>query len=205
MNAPIRTFIAVDVPDRVKEALADLTGGLREEGLSEVRWTRPQGIHLTLKFLGNIDPRMTAGITDGLKTAAQGKAPFQLGLGSLGVFPTTANPRVIWMGLVGDLDRLKQLQEAVEEQTLTLGLPRDKRGFTPHLTLGRVRSSLPIPKRELICQAMKRNALTSGLSWQVREVNLIHSTLTPKGAIYRKLSTMQLKGDQPEQPWKNAP
>ena len=196
MSAPIRTFIAVEVPDRVKTALGDLTGGLREEGLSEVRWTRLQGIHLTLKFLGNIDPRMASGIMDGMKTAAQGAAPFQLGLGSLGVFPNIAKPRVIWMGLAGELEQLRLLQEAVEEQTLFLGFSRDKRGFTPHLTLGRVRSSLSAPKREMLSRAIKTNFFASSLSWQVREVNLIHSILTPEGAIYRKLGNVSLEGGQ---------
>ena len=196
MSAPIRTFIAVDVPDMVKSALGDLTGGLREEGLSEVRWTRPQGIHLTLKFLGNIDPLMASGILDGMKTAVQGKAPFQLGLGSLGVFPNIAKPRVIWMGLAGELEQLRLLQEAVEEQTLALGFSRDKRGFTPHLTLGRIRNSLPAPKREILSQAINTTSFPSSLSWQVREANLIHSTLTPEGAIYRKLGTVPLEGGQ---------
>ena len=196
MRAPIRTFISVDVPDRVKAALGDLTGGLREKGLSEVRWTRPQGIHLTLKFLGNIDPKMASSIVDGLKTAAQGTTAFQLGLGSLGVFPNIAKPRVIWMGLAGELEHLRLLQEAVEEQTLFLGFSRDKRGFTPHLTLGRVRSSLSAPKREMLSRAIKTNSFASSLSWQVREANLIHSTLTPEGAIYRKLGNVPLEGGQ---------
>ena len=198
MSAPIRTFISVEVPDRVKVALGDLTGGLREEGLSEVRWTRPQGIHLTLKFLGNIDPRMASGIMDGLKTAAQRTTPFQLGLGSLGVFPNIAKPRVIWMGLAGEWEQLRLLQEAVEEQTLSLRFSRDKRGFTPHLTLGRVRNSLSSPKREMLSQAIKTTSFPSSLSWQVREANLIHSTLTPEGAIYRKLGTAQFNGGQAE-------
>ena len=200
MSAPIRTFIAVEVPDRIKSALGDLTGGLRGEGLSEVRWTRPQGIHLTLKFLGNIDPSRTANIMDGLKTGVQETAPFQLGLGSLGVFPNIAKPRVIWMGLAGELEKLRLLQEAVEEQTLALGFSRDKRGFTPHLTLGRVRNSLSTSKREMLSQATRTTSFASSLSWKVSEANLIHSTLAPEGAIYRKLGTVQFNGNQPERP-----
>ncbi|MCZ6535694.1 MAG: RNA 2',3'-cyclic phosphodiesterase [Chloroflexi bacterium] len=195
MNSPIRTFIAIDIPPQAKDILAVAINGLQERGVSEVRWTRPQGVHLTLKFLGDIDPGLVDGITDELKAAAQGEESFGLSLGSLGVFPTPTNPRVIWVGLEGDLEVLKRLQEAVEEHISPLGFPRDKRGFTPHLTLGRVRNGLPSQKRREMGQALKKEHAIPTHRWEVQEIHLIHSTLTPEGAVYRKLGTAHLKGN----------
>ena len=250
MTGPIRTFIAIDLPPNVKQALSDFTETLKSRGLTDIRWVRPGGIHLTLKFLGNIPPDMPPRILSTLQAAAKDHAPFNLSLGNFGVFPNPNNPRpssqpphssshsphslshplhssshsprssfrpphssfrrkpeprnvaqphhfpnnprVLWVGLNGDLDALSQLQSSVEAHCRTLGFDPDQRPFRPHLTLGRVRRTLPPPQRALIQTALQNKTNADSPSWTIHEIHLIHSTLTPKGAIYRSLGAIPL-------------
>ena len=193
MTDSIRTFIAIDMPPDAKEALATLTQTLNARGLSDVRWVNPIGIHLTLKFLGNIPPTIVPRILDALQAACQDHTPFNLSLGNLGVFPSPNNPRVLWIGLNGDLAPLAQIQASVEEHCCALGLASDRRPFTPHLTLGRVRRSLPTSQRDIVRTALQAETNAGNIEWPVQEVHLIHSTLTPQGAIYRSLGAIPLQ------------
>ena len=193
MTDSIRTFIAIDLPPEAKTALATLTQTLKAHGLSGVRWVNPNGIHLTLKFLGNIPPTIVPRILDALQAASQSHPPFNLSLGRLGVFPSPNNPRVLWVGLNGDLIALAKLQSSVEEHCCALGLDPDRRPFTPHLTLGRVRRSLPPSQRDLVRTALQDESTVDGPQWPIQEIHLIHSTLTPQGAIYRSLGAIPLQ------------
>ena len=193
MTDSIRTFIAIDLPPDAKEALATLTQTLNARGLSGVRWVNPIGIHLTLKFLGNIPPTIVPRILDALQAASQSHSPFNLSLGALGVFPSPNNPRVLWVGLNGDLTPLARLQTSVEEHCCALGLDPDRRPFAPHLTLGRVRRSLPQLQRDLVRAALQDESAVDAPQWPVHEIHLIHSTLTPQGAIYRSLGAIPLQ------------
>lgn len=192
MTDSIRTFIAIDLPSDVKEALSAFVETLKGRGLSGVRWVNPNGIHLTLKFLGEIPPSTVPLLLDAIESVAASHHCFTLGLGRLGVFPDPDNPRVLWVGLDGDLSSLAELQASVEEQCLFLGFEPDRRRFTPHLTLGRVRRALPETERELVRAAMQEEANPGSIQWQVDEIHLIHSTLTPQGAVYRSLGTARL-------------
>ena len=200
MTAPIRTFIAIDLPPDVKQSLADFTETLKSRGLTGIRWVRPEGVHLTLKFLGNIPPDMPTHILSTLQATTKNHAPFSLTLGSFGVFPNPSNPRVLWVGLKGDLDALAQLQTSVEEQCSSLGLDPDRRPFRPHLTLGRVRRTLTPPQRALIHDALQNKTNTDAPRWTIREIHLIHSTLTPHGAIYRSLGAIPFLIDKTNPP-----
>ena len=204
MTDSIRTFIAIDVPPDAKEALATLTQALKARGLSNVRWVNPNGIHLTLKFLGNIPPTTVPRILDALQAASQGYHPFNLSLGNLGVFPSPNNPRVLWVGLNGDLPALARLQSSVEEHCCALGLDPDRRPFTPHLTLGRVRRSLPPSQRDLVRAALQDEINAGNTEWPVQEIHLIHSTLTPQGAIYRSLGAIPLHSHPSEIPSRHS-
>ena len=192
MSDSIRTFIAIDLPTQAKNSLASLTQTLKSRGLSGVRWVNPTGIHLTLKFLGNIPPAMTPRILSALEAASQGHPPFNLSLGDFGVFPNPNNPRVLWIGLNGDLFPLAQLQSSVEKHCRSLGFDPERRPFTPHLTLGRVRRRLPQSQQDLVHTAVLDETTANAPQWPVQEVHLIHSTLTPQGAIYRSLGAIPL-------------
>ena len=136
----MRAFVAVDISPEARLTLAAAVDSLQNEGVAGVRWVRPSGIHVTLKFLGEIDPGLPGGILDALRRTGEGLSPFRLGLAGLGAFPRPEAARVIWAGLDGDVDQLKGLQRDVDREVSPVaGLPPDKRPFAPHLTLGRVR------------------------------------------------------------------
>ncbi len=192
--APIRTFIAIDLPTEGKETLADLMSGLRQQSLEGLRWVRPQGVHLTLKFLGDIDPELVPQVDAAIRRAALGVAPFDLSLSGSGVFPNRDAPRVVWVGVDGDLDALRGLQHRVENEIEPLGFPRDRRGFNAHLTLARVRGRLPTTQRRQLTSALDNPTTVPHFQWRAAEVILVHSTLTPDGAVYRNLATVALPG-----------
>ena len=190
----IRVFIALEIPPEGKQALADTIRRLQTAIPYGVRWVDPAGIHLTLKFLGNINASLVEDILKAMQCAAQdfpGKS-FHLQLSGLGFFPNERQPRVLWAGIEGDLDSLKSLQEKVDEAISRLGFPREKRPFNPHLTLGRVRDGVSSGTRRQVSAAFAATSLEPGDPWEVKEVHLIRSTLTPGGAIYTHLGSVPL-------------
>ena len=190
----MRTFIAIDIPDEARSALADLTSRLRQAGLSGVRWARPEGIHLTLKFLGEIEPAAASPILEAVGRACEGVAPFRLALSDTGCFPNTANPRVIWVGVKGNLEPLAVLHARVDEEVQrTVGLARETRPFTPHLTLGRVHDGLTPAARREIGRIVEETSVFSEAAWRAAEVLLMRSTFGPSGAVYDRLGSHNLR------------
>jgi 2'-5' RNA ligase len=160
----IRTFIALEPPPWVREALAQTIGQLRGAIPSGVRWLDPTGIHLTLKFLGNVDPHRVDGLLKAMADSARGSPTFQLRLAGLGAFPNQRQPRVLWVGLAGDLQSLQGLHEKVEEEVQKLAPTspsRESRPFHPHLTLGRVREGVSQTLRSQIGAVMSATPLNS--------------------------------------------
>ena len=136
---PVRSFIAIELPQGLKQALGELMGRLQETEPWPVKWIAPEAVHLTLKFLGNIAPGRVGEIIKAVEMAAAGVPPFRLRFGGLGVFPNIRRCQVAWAGLEGDLDALDSLQQSIENQLSRLGFARENRAFTPHLTVARVR------------------------------------------------------------------
>ena len=189
----VRAFIAVDISQEARDALAEVVERLKVRGVSGVRWLRPEGIHLTLKFLGDIDPSRVDEILGAMERVAQGTGSLTFSLSELGAFPNPDRPRVIWVGLKGDLDPLGELQARIDQEMhLTEGFPREDRSFTPHLTLGRVRDNLSGEERRQAGKALTEVALEAEASWEVKEVILVRSTLTPGGAVYQQLGSRRL-------------
>jgi len=188
----LRLFVAVDLPGQVREALARLQGGLRSHDLSNLRWVRPQGIHLTLKFLGETPAGRVAAITEALAGAIRGRRRSRLALGALGTFGGRRRPRVLWLDITGDIEHMRELQAAVEEALVEVGFPPEERDFSPHLTLARV----PQPGRpgtaERIAQALE-SVVPPRSEFDVREVVLMRSTLQPGGAVYERLAAFPLE------------
>ena len=154
---------------------------------------QPEGIHLTLKFLGDIEATQVEAVTEAMVRASMGCSPFQLQLAPLGVFPNLQRMRIIWAGVAGQLVELACLQSRVEEQLESLGFPRERRPFSPHLTLGRVREGARPPDAAATRQALEVNSPDSPVSWQVEQVCLVQSTRLPSGARYDTLETASLK------------
>ena len=157
-----------------------------------VRWVDPKGIHLTLKFLGNIDVGLVEKVLDSMKQSARSSAPFSLELSGLGVFPGRRAPRVLWAGIGGDLDALGSLQRELEIILAAQGFQREERGFNPHLTIGRVRNGVSRDQGLRIVDAVTSVHLEPTDPWRVDALHLMRSTLTPQGALYDSLGAASI-------------
>jgi len=183
----VRTFVALPIPQESQKALDEAQEPLRATG-ADVRWTCAASIHLTLKFLGEIDPEMLPGITGALRESVQAHRPFTLCLRGLGAFPDLRSPRIVWCGIEGETHKLETLQKDVENVCGRFGFPPEERAFHPHLTLGRVRG-----KRNLhrLVECIKITSVRE-TSFEVNGINVYKSTLKPDGAVYDVLERLPL-------------
>lgn len=189
----IRSFIAVELPAGVKSALAQLEGKLKAAGGGTARWVDPNNIHLTLKFLGDIDAGITGKITAALEAAVRSATPFEIEVKGLGVFPSLRRVQIIWVGLAGEMEKLGQLQKSIEASLVPLGIAAEGRPFTPHLTLARVRDYARPEERQRLGQLIENTGFENTYKINVNAVHLIKSQLTREGPIYTKISTAALK------------
>lgn len=190
----VRSFVAIELPDKLKEELRSLEAQLKSGGNSFVKWVDPQSIHLTLKFLGNVPSGRLDDIVKVLEGVVAGIPPFHLEVKELGVFPNLRRLQVIWVGLRGNLETLRQLQKRVESALIPLGFPVENRDFTPHLTLGRVREGVPSDSRERLGKLIAEAKFEAVTGIEVSTLSLMRSQLTRAGAIYSRISLIQLKG-----------
>jgi 2'-5' RNA ligase len=189
----IRAFLAIDLPGDVREKIGDIQAGLKGV-LEGVRWTRPEGIHLTLKFFGDIDKSTIGSISDIIEKKTKGFGPLSLAMGRMGAFPNPGKARVLWIGVEGETEKLASLQGGMEDDFETLGFARETRSFTPHLTLGRVRSS-----RRMITglrEAMEKIGYEKPDPFQAEGLTLFKSDLLPGGAVYTKLAYFSFGGQE---------
>ena len=189
----IRSFIAIELPDGVKSALTELQAGLQKEKQPAVKWVDPHGIHLTLKFLGSIAGNRIGDISSAVEEAAQDFSPLSLEIKGLGVFPNSKRVRVVWVGVEGDIPRLKQLQQRIESNLLPLGFAREARPFTPHLTLASVRESASPAEQQHFGQLIAGASFETARHFSAGSISLMSSQLTPGGAIYRQIAGISLK------------
>ncbi|MCK5942825.1 MAG: RNA 2',3'-cyclic phosphodiesterase [Planctomycetes bacterium] len=177
----MRCFVAFDLPQPVRNHLSKVTGPLRER--YDIRWVPKEQLHVTVLFAGEID-------RDGVDVLAEqvekcGLPPIELALQTFGVFPPKGIPRVVWAGLGGDVDALEATTEMFAEVGERLELPREKRPFTPHVTLGRVKSRFGV--LALIDQLAELSAELKDKPFSVPSLTLYESTLTPRGSRYEVL------------------
>lgn len=184
----IRSFIALELDQRVHREIERLQAELRK-ARADVKWVRPEGVHLTLKFLGDVAETTIADMVPALAETIQVHAALSLRLQGLGTFPGPGNPRVVWLGLAGDLKPLANLQKDVETIAALYDFPPENRPFKPHLTLGRVRSAQG--RRELL-DTMSRQT-PEPIAFQVTRVIYFKSDLKPSGAQYTALHHLPLK------------
>lgn len=190
----IRSFIAIELPAAVKQELTVLEDILKKRCPQIVRWVDPQNIHVTLKFLGDVDSDRVDEINMAIDEATQGMSPFHLELKNLGVFPNLNRVNIIWVDVTGDLNRLTYLQKQIESNMEQLGFAREDRDFTPHLTLGRVRDYASTDDHKKIGQVLSQTSFASAQIITVNSVNLVKSQLTNTGAIYTRLYASMFKG-----------
>jgi 2'-5' RNA ligase len=192
---PVRLFIAVELPTAVLAALTALQKRLKTlDRERAIRWTAAEGVHLTLKFLGETTSDRIPAIVTGLEQAAGGKTPFDLSMTGVGCFPNLQRPRVVWAGLRGDMGALRRLQEAVEEHIAPLGYPTEARAFSPHLTLGRARREASTGALAAFGKQIEQvgAATAEAVNWRVEAVSLMRSDLKPSGALYTRLAHVPL-------------
>jgi 2'-5' RNA ligase len=184
----IRSFIAIDLPDATRQALAAVQEQLKQSRAT-VRWVKPGSIHLTLKFLGNIHAAQVEDIARAVVQEIRDQAPITLRPAGLGAFPSLRKPRVIWIGMNGEVQRLNAIQVRVDNALEPLGFVREKRGFRPHLTIGRVKDRRRL---QSLVDAMVTLDVEPFNSFDADEIILYKSDLRPTGAIYTKLHRMPL-------------
>jgi len=189
----IRAFVAIELPPDAKRGLAAIIDGLKRQSHAPVKWVETNAIHLTLKFLGEVPVTRIEEVTEALSIACTGTVPLRLQIASLGSFPDTSQPRVIWAGLSGDVKKLSQLASRIDAGLASLGYPEERRAFTPHLTVGRVRPEAAPQARSDIGTAVLTARHPTGLSFIAHNVSLMRSQLRPQGAIYTCLSSTPLR------------
>jgi len=198
MNSPsgeggIRSFIAIELPEEVRRELVQLSRELGKAKYPFVKWVDMENIHLTLKFLGSIPQGQVAKIAEAMKQAAQGKSPFQLEISRLGAFPSVNQPRVIWIGVGGETDRLLELQRDIDTRLVPLGFAPEKQPFVPHLTIGRVRENASPEDKKALGRLLASRGFDSQGRIAVDSIKLMKSQLTPEGPIYSLLSVVALE------------
>lgn len=193
MIEQIRSFIAIELPDELKAELARLQDKLKSGRISGAKWVDPYSIHLTLKFLGNIVEETVGKVTEAMEAAAEGASPFSLEVKELGVFPNLNRVQVVWVGVVGEVDKLAKLQQSIDSNLTPLGFAPESRPFTPHLTLARMRNEASLTERQKWGQLVAKTSFETSYTFEVNSVNLMRSQLTPQGAIYSRIGSVALK------------
>ena len=188
MSDNIRAFIAIDLPDYVLRGIGGIQAGLKQSGV-KVKWVRKESVHLTLKFLGDIPAHRVGEIGAAVHEAVKDVRPFTLEGKGVGVFPDFRRPRVIWAGISGELDTLKDLCQRLEEALVKIGFPKEKRPFQAHLTVGRIKGGI---NKQILRAALEEQKEFVTDPFTVASVILYQSVLQPQGAIYTKLVEAEL-------------
>jgi len=188
----IRSFIAIKLSEEAKKGLTRLRKELERDEHRFVKWVDPGGIHLTLKFLGNIPSKRITEITGAIEEAAQGISPFHLEISGLGAFPSLRQARVLWVGIGGEVDKLSRLQQNIDSALAVLGFANEERSFVPHLTLARIRQGASPPDRRSFGELVGSAVFEDKYHIKVEAISLMRSQLTPAGAIYTCLSAVGL-------------
>ncbi len=211
----IRCFVAVELPGELKARIERETACLRRS-VADVKWVPAENLHFTIKFLGGVPEEEVSRLEGILKEAVRGTKPFEIEIAGAGVFPGMKSPRVFWIGTRDPASGLKGLADRVEDALERAGYPREQRGFTPHITLGRLRAVRGVPggtspggtspggtspaEREAIAGARTLAddlaTLKDVLFGKIRleNISLMRSELAPGGAKYSRLAAIRLGG-----------
>ena len=189
----MRAFLALALPAEVRRALAEAQEALRAAD-ADVTWVNPEQLHLTLKFLGDVTDAQRAAIDEGMRQVAAAHRRFTARAQALGAFPPGRAPRIVWAGVHDPGRAMCGLAGAIEAQAEAAGVPREARGFSPHVTLGRVRSPRGV---EDLVRAIRSASWPGSSSWTVTAVTLFQSVLDARGARYTMLAEHPLAGGEP--------
>ena len=203
----MRSFIAIELPaliqQKVRQRQRQVQEYLAQRSLADLfNWTAVEKVHLTLRFLGETDQRQAAALPAALKKVAQQSSPLALSLAGLGCFPNTRQPRIIWLGMQGNLAALLALQTRIEAQAQTLGFAPETRPFSPHLTIARLQRNAPRPSLAGAGQAIQSLAADSAFAdhddpFVVQSFTWMRSELLPQAARYTPLLQVGLAPGSP--------
>lgn len=184
----IRTFIALNLGPEIQDAILNIQAGLKKIDCN-VKWVEPQNIHLTLKFLGDVEPKKIDVLKQTLTNLCASVEPIETGLTQLDAFPSMDRPQVLWVGLKDNDRQLMALAKTLEKTLERLGFKRNEKPFSPHITIGRTR---PLKNISLLSQAISEFSLSTNLLQTFNNVALYKSTLTPQNPIYEVLCEFSL-------------
>jgi len=184
----MRLFIAIELPDEIKQGIAGIQEQLRKAG-ANAAWTRPEGIHLTLTFLGETPEEKVQEVMAALTGAAKGTGSLKLEVAGAGAFPSTKAPRVLWVGVTGDTGKLASPQAAVEDAMEKIGFEREARRFSPHLTLARIKFPRPRDNWQQVIAGIQDVRLGG---FEAHGVSLMKSELKREGAVYTEIGRVAL-------------
>lgn len=194
----VRVFVAIELSTEILAALEKVQQQLEQQpGGEAARWTNKEGIHLTLKFLGEVPSEQLDTITQAIRVACSRHAPFDLTIAGLGCFPNIRRPRIVWAGVQEPTNSLLALQADIERELARAKFPKEKRGFTPHLTLGRTRKTAHRQEIEALGGLVAASQTGELGRMRVTGVALMRSDLHPKGAVYTQLFEAPLGQDNP--------
>jgi len=183
----VRTFICIELSGDVRKKLAELQSTLRQTR-ANIAWVKPENMHLTLKFLGNVEQSKLGAVSAAVERALKDQARFSLKVSGMGSFPNNKRPRVLWVGIEGDKQMLSTIQRRIEDELVSEGFPKEDRPFSPHLTLGRVKSNENIKA----CIDKMNELSIDSEPFEIAEVIVMRSDLNPGGAVYSRLNTISL-------------
>jgi 2'-5' RNA ligase len=183
----IRTFVCIEVPRPIKERIESLQRSLKKNE-AQVSWVKPANIHLTIKFLGDVSASRIEAVRHGVERAAASVSEFEIEAGSAGCFPSPRSPRVLWVGLGSLPESLKRLHANIEDELAREGFPREQKRFSPHLTIGRVRSphNATLVAEDLIATGFEPEA------FRATEVIVMRSLMNPSGSVYTPQAIIKL-------------
>ncbi|MFH0739430.1 MAG: RNA 2',3'-cyclic phosphodiesterase [Candidatus Omnitrophota bacterium] len=188
----MRTFIAIPLPVEVREFLRVIQNQLKACG-ADVKWVEPENIHLTLKFLGEISDDQLSQVNVILGELSKDTLSFTVAICSIGAFPRITSPRVIWAGIDKGDKKVKDTTKRLEERLSLIGIPKEERRFSSHITIGRTRSGLNLDKLAGGLEKISLLDKDQRREFQASKITLFKSTLTPKGPIYAILKEASLK------------
>lgn len=185
-----RAFVAIELGWGTTGILERVIKHLKSQNPG-IRWSQPEQLHLTLKFVGEVDNRQLPQLCDKVRAACSKTSPFSLELKGIGAFPLDKPPRVLWVGVDDGTDELRQLAERLDEELSSLGIPRETRQFKPHLTLGRIGRNADVEKLQ---QSIEPLADQVAIRCEIDEVRLMASIKQRAETIYEPIDTVELKG-----------
>ncbi|MFC1703703.1 RNA 2',3'-cyclic phosphodiesterase [Candidatus Omnitrophota bacterium] len=183
MSQTNRCFIAIELPQEIQRRLCKIQSELKATG-ADAKWVKQNNIHLTLKFLGNLDSAAIAKVTAVLEQTTVHYTPFSVEISEVGAFPTKESPRVIWVGVKEGKEKISAMVEELENSLQNIDIPKEEREFHPHITIGRLKSSF---NRVHLVTKLKEITVGESMRFNVQALTLFKSTLTPKGPIYEVL------------------